>query len=73
MDTSKALLAVAALIAVAATGGASPVQAASDGMIERGGPRWLDETVYRPDCPRTDRGRDWHADRICSAATVPCR
>ena len=74
LAASKVLLALTALIAgVVLTGGANPARAASDAMIERGEPRWLDETIYRPDCPRTDRGRDGHADRICSAAALPCR
>jgi hypothetical protein len=72
MSTSKALLAVL-IVGVVAMGGASAARAASDGMTERGAPRWLDQTVYRPDCPRTERGRDWHTDRICDTAALPCR
>jgi hypothetical protein len=44
---------VVASVAIAAAVGTSPVQAASDWQLQSA-PRWLDQTVYRPNCPAHD-------------------
>jgi len=69
MGTSKALFALTAVTAGAlAASDAIPARSASDRSIDRAAPRWLDQTIYRPDCPGKEHGRIWHAEQICHAA-----
>ena len=67
MGTSRILFALTAVTAGAiAAGHAIPARSAAD--RDRGAPYWLDQTIYRPDCPGKEHGRIWHAEQICHAA-----
>jgi hypothetical protein len=54
------LIALSAIVTAAACG---PVQATSATRGEVGPPQWLDQTIYRPDCPVLEYDRDCRVDR----------
>ena len=72
MSGSKMLLAVTlAMTATVAAAIANPAQATSDKATRQSIPHWLNETIYRPDCPSADRDHASHSDEICD--DVNCR
>ena len=58
MNTLKQLyvIAVVSASAIVASIG-TPSWATSDKSTKLAAPYWLDETIYRPDCPSNDRNR----------------
>jgi hypothetical protein len=66
MSTSKKLR-VFAIAAVAAgfASFAGSTSAMADQQIKLAGFTWLDETVYRPDCPSNERDRGWSSGGPC--------
>jgi hypothetical protein len=56
MTTSTSVRFVAAIVAATvATGATLPAQATSDTLTTLAAPRWVDQTVYRPDCRNIER------------------
>ena len=56
MENSTTVRFVALMAAAAiAAGTLSPARARSDTVTNVAGPRWVDQTVYRPTCRNTDR------------------
>ena len=66
MSTSKnARVLVTAAVAAALTALALASTAMADQKTKLAGFTWLDETVYRPDCPSNDRDRGWSSGGPC--------
>ncbi len=66
MSTSKKHLVLAIVgIAASVASFAAPSRAMSDHPVKLAAFTWLDETVYRPDCPSNDRDRGWSSGGPC--------
>ena len=62
MRTSKTLCVIALAVATLS----SPSHATSDRAIRLAAPQWVDETIYRPDCPPdADDGRSRDLRTLC--------
>ena len=57
------------MCATIALGAALPSQARSE-WLNLNEPRWLDQTVYRPNCPLVDCACDCRADLLCLPGCV---
>jgi len=64
------LLRLAALMISATVVLGGPAQARSDGWIDPAAPRWVDQTVYRPNCLPADCACDCRSERLCLPACV---
>lgn len=49
---------VVVLVFAVAVGGSAPAHARSETTANAAPPRWLDQTVYRPNCPRAEYDKD---------------
>jgi hypothetical protein len=65
-----ALRRLVVIAAVVAAGLIGPAQAGSDRHTDRFAPRWLDQTVYRPDCLIADCDCDCQSERVCLPVCV---
>ena len=67
ISTALFRLAIVALVAASAVGAA---RAGPDWHASRFAPQWLDQTVYRPDCPAVDCDCDCQSARPCLPTCV---
>jgi len=51
--SSRAAIALLAALAVVASA-PGPARAMSDAVANAAAPQWLDQTIYRPNCPRVE-------------------
>jgi hypothetical protein len=65
-----ALLRLTALMISATVALGSAAHARSDRPIDQASPRWLDQTIYRPDCLSVDCACDCRSERLCLPACV---
>ena len=61
---------VVVIVAAMAAAALTPAHAASDWRVAQAAPQWVDQTVYRPNCPKTDCDCDCRVDRFCLPACV---